>query len=59
MYKETLFEFKNDKNVSLAKVCTDQGVVPGIKLDAGTRPVPGFDGEGKLLFSILGSPKSG
>jgi fructose-bisphosphate aldolase class I len=44
LYDETARQ-KTAEGVSLVKVLSDAGVVPGIKVDLGTRALPGFEGE--------------
>jgi fructose-bisphosphate aldolase class I len=44
LYDETLRQgLKSGK--SFAAVLSEQGILPGIKVDAGTKPMPGFPGE--------------
>ncbi|HEY7269944.1 MAG TPA: class I fructose-bisphosphate aldolase, partial [Dehalococcoidia bacterium] len=40
LYDETLRQ-KGADGTPLVKVLQDQGVIPGIKVDAGTKPLPG------------------
>lgn len=44
LYDTTLRE-STDQGVPFADVLTARGIVPGIKVDMGTKPFPGFEGE--------------
>jgi len=44
LYDETIRQNGAD-GTPLVKVLTDQGIIPGIKVDAGTKPLPGAEGE--------------
>jgi fructose-bisphosphate aldolase class I len=44
LYDETIRQ-KGADGTPLVKVLTDQGVIPGIKVDAGTKPLAGAEGE--------------
>jgi fructose-bisphosphate aldolase class I len=44
LYDETIRQ-KGSDGTPLVKVLTDQGIIPGIKVDAGTKPLPGAEGE--------------
>ncbi len=44
LYDETLRQNGAD-GTPLSKVLTDQGIVPGIKVDRGTQAIPGYPGE--------------
>jgi len=44
LYDETIRQ-KGSDGTPLVKVLTDQGMIPGIKVDAGTKPLPGAEGE--------------
>ncbi len=44
LFEETLNQ-KNTAGVALPKMLAAQGIVPGIKVDLGTVPLPGFPGE--------------
>jgi fructose-bisphosphate aldolase class I len=44
LYDETIRQDGAD-GTSMVKVLTSQGVIPGIKVDAGTKPLPGAEGE--------------
>ncbi len=44
LFDETLRQ-KGADGTPLVKVLTDQGVIPGIKVDAGTKPLAGAEGE--------------
>ena len=44
LYEETL-EQKTAAGDSLPRFLTDQGIIPGIKVDTGTLPLTGFPGE--------------
>lgn len=44
LFKETL-EQKTTSGVALRQLLTDEVIVPGIKVDEGTVPLPGFPGE--------------
>ena len=44
LYDETIRQ-KGADGTPLVKVLTDQGIIPGIKVDAGTKPLPGAEGE--------------
>jgi fructose-bisphosphate aldolase class I len=44
LYDETIRQ-KGADGTSLVKVLTDQGIIPGIKVDAGVKPLPGAEGE--------------
>jgi fructose-bisphosphate aldolase class I len=45
MFEETLFEKTEDGKTDLIDYLKDQGIVLGIKVDKGTRVLPGTDGE--------------
>jgi fructose-bisphosphate aldolase class I len=44
LYEETLYQDAAD-GTPLVKIIADSGAVPGIKVDKGTKPLPGFPGE--------------
>jgi fructose-bisphosphate aldolase, class I len=44
LYDETIRQ-KGADGTPLVKVLTDQGIIPGIKVDAGTKPLSGAEGE--------------
>jgi fructose-bisphosphate aldolase class I len=44
LFDETIRQ-KTSKGVAMQKVLADQGIVPGIKVDAGTAALPAFPGE--------------
>ncbi|MDX1453684.1 MAG: class I fructose-bisphosphate aldolase, partial [Oleiphilaceae bacterium] len=44
MFEETLFQ-KTDDGVPFTKMLADKGVIPGIKVDKGAKPLAGADGE--------------
>lgn len=44
LYDETIRQ-KGADGTPLVKVLTDQGIIPGIKVDAGTKPLTGAEGE--------------
>jgi fructose-bisphosphate aldolase class I len=44
LYDETIRQ-KGADGTPLVKVLTDQGIIPGIKVDAGTKPLAGAEGE--------------
>ncbi|MEX2514952.1 MAG: class I fructose-bisphosphate aldolase [Candidatus Paceibacterota bacterium] len=44
LYTETL-EQKSDEGVLFPKLLDEKGIIPGVKVDLGTVPLPGFDGE--------------
>ncbi len=44
LYDETIRQ-KGADGTPLVKVLTDEGIIPGIKVDAGTKPLPGAEGE--------------
>jgi fructose-bisphosphate aldolase class I len=44
LYDETIRQDGAD-GTAMVKVLTSQGVIPGIKVDAGTKPLPGAEGE--------------
>lgn len=44
LYDSTLRE-STDQGVPFVDVLTARGIVPGIKVDMGTKPLPGFEGE--------------
>ncbi len=44
LYDETIRQ-KGADGTQLVKVLVDQGIIPGIKVDAGTKPLPGAEGE--------------
>ena len=44
LYDETIRQSKKD-GTAFIKVITDAGIIPGIKLDAGAKPLAGFPGE--------------
>jgi len=44
LYDETIRQ-KGADGTQLVKVLTDQGIIPGIKVDAGTKPLAGAEGE--------------
>ena len=44
LYDETIRQHKDD-GTPFAKALTDLGIIPGIKVDAGAKPMPGFPGE--------------
>ncbi len=44
LYDTTLRE-NTDQGVPFVDVLTARGIVPGIKVDMGTKPIPGFEGE--------------
>jgi fructose-bisphosphate aldolase class I len=44
LYDETIRQ-KGADGTPLVKVLTGQGIIPGIKVDAGTKPLPGAEGE--------------
>ena len=52
LFEETLKQ-KTAAGVALRQLLTDQGIVPGIKVDKGTVPLPGFPGE-KLTQGLDG-----
>src|SRR3954462_2519755 len=44
LYDETIWQNAAD-GTPLVKLITDAGSIPGIKVDAGAKPLPGFPGE--------------
>ena len=44
LYDETIRQHKDD-GTPFAKALTDLGIIPGIKVDAGAKRMPGFPGE--------------
>src|SRR2546421_3070419 len=44
LYDETIRQ-KGGNGTPLVKVLQDQGIMPGIKVDAGTKPLPSAEGE--------------
>ena len=44
LYEETLYQDAND-GVPLVKLIEQAGAIPGIKVDKGAKPLPGFPGE--------------
>ena len=45
MYEETLFDKRPSDDKPLVEICKEAGMIPGIKVDMGVRPLPGTDGE--------------
>ena len=44
MFDETIRQ-QTDDGTPFAQLLKDKGIIPGIKVDKGTRPLPGFPGE--------------
>ena len=45
MYEETLFDKRPSDGKALIDICKENGMIAGIKVDMGVRPLPGTDGE--------------
>lgn len=52
LYEETLHHTTSTKQIPLGDVLIARGIIPGIKVDKGLRPLPGFDEKEKVTQGL-------